>query len=359
MSHAIDKTQIDIGRRELNLQEYSVEDVLSQYIVSEFPNLVQFLQAYFEFEDTEESPSHLIKQLFYTRDITQTDIDLLSYVEDELLLGQAYFEGFPDKREAAKYSSTLYRSKGTKYSIQQFFRTFFNIDPDVIYGKDFVFRVGVDRIGAESQRFITNAELYQQYALLIRSELSTAEWRDVYKLFAHPAGMYVAGEVQIVTAVDLDIETQPEPGVIDIPPFIIESTAFVDEPRAITSATGLFDFNIPDGSGNLFRTTLGNATTYPTLPGNDIEDVQNVTLEGAANLYSSLGEFLEADAPTLDEDSDASEGVAFSGFDISSTETIDQDKFDYVEKPISVTMSDGKTVITNDSDNTITLDELL
>ena len=343
MSHAIDKTLIDLGRRELNLQEYSVEDVLSQYIVSEFPNLVQFLQAYFEFEDTDESPSHLIKQLFYTRDITQTDLDLLSYVEDELLLGQAYFEGFPDKREAAKYSSTLYRSKGTKYSIQQFFRTFFNIDPDVIYGKDLVFRVGIDNIGAESNRYITNAGLYQQFALLIRAELATAEWRDVYKLFAHPAGMYVEGEVQIVTAVDLlEDDIMPDGGEADLPLLVLQSVGQI-ESTAITSATGLFDFNIPEGSGQLFRTTLGNASTYPTFPGNDIEDVQNVTLEGAANLYSSLGELLEADAPTLDEDSDASEGVGFSGFDISSTETIDQDKFDW----------------TDDSDNITNLDELL
>lgn len=335
MTHAVDRTLIDLGRRELNLQEYTLEDVLSDYIVAEYPKLVEFLRTYFEFEETFESPTHLIKELFYTRDITQTDIDLLSFIEDELLLGQAYFEGFPDKREAAKYSSILYRSKGTKYSIQQFFRTFFNIDPDVIYGKDLVFRVGLDNIGAESQRFITNAELYQQFALLIRAELSTAEWRDVYKLFVHPAGMYVAGEVQIVTAVDLDIDSQPDPGVLDIPSFVVEGIAGF-APIAITSATALFDFNIPDGSGKLFRTTVGNETTYPTEPGNDLIDVQNITIQEFARLYSNLGEMLEADAPTFDEEFDSSEGVAFAGFDISSTERIDQDKFDWIDSDDSI-----------------------
>ncbi len=340
MSHRVDRSLVDLDRRELNLQEYVLEDALSNFIVSEYPNFVNFLKAYFEFEETDESPSHLIKELFYTRDITQTDIDLLSFIEDELLLGQAYFEGFLDKREAAKYSSTLYRSKGTKYSIQQFFRTFFNIDPDVIYGKDLVFRVGEDNIGVESQRFITNAELYQQFALLIRAELSTAEWRDVYKLFAHPAGMYVAGEVQIVTAVDLDIERQPEPGAFDPPPFVVEGIADAEEPRAITSATGLFDFNIPDGEGKLFRTTLGNKTTYPTEPGNDFEGVEDVTLESAARLYSNLGEFLEADAPTFDEDFDSDENTAFAGFDISSEERIDQDKFSWVDSDDNITNLD-------------------
>ena len=40
-----------------------------------------------------------------------------------------------------------------------------------------------------------------------------------------------------------------------------------------------------------------------------------------------MGEYLEADAPTFDEDTDA-QG---SGMGLSSTETIDQDKFDWVD----------------------------
>jgi len=344
MSHALDRTLIDLGRRNLNTQTYAVEDVIPDWIVEDYPNLVNFLNEYYDFEQSDESPSHIIKELFFSRDIAQTDLKLLSFIEDELLLGQAYFEGFADKREAAKYSNTLYRSKGTKFTIQQFFRTFFQIDPDVIYGKEQVFFVGEDKIGAESQRYITNDKLYQMFAILIKTELSTEVWREVYKLFAHPAGMYLAGEVQIVTAVDLDIETQPDPGVFDVPPFVIESTATFAEPRAITSATGLFNFNIPDGTNQLFRTTLGNQTTYPNQVGNDLDDMQNLTLESIANMYTSFAELIEVDSPTLDEDVDSNApDAAYSGFDISSTETIDQDKFDWVDS----------------SDNIINLDELL
>ncbi len=150
------------------------------------------------------------------REGTQTDLELLSYIEDELLLGQAYFEGFTDKRAAAKYSSTLYKSKGTKYSIQQFFRTFFNVDPDVVYTKRQIFNVGESIIGAESQRYLTDDKLYQQYALLIKTELSVAQWRKPYKLFVHPAGMYLVSEVQLVGQFDLNIEEQPFPGLKDI-----------------------------------------------------------------------------------------------------------------------------------------------
>ena len=204
-SQTVDRTLIDIGRREPNIREYVIEDALSQHIVESYPKFVSFLQAYFDFEETKESPSHLIQELFYTRDVTQTDLELLSYIEDELLLGQAYFEGFTDKRAAAKYSSTLYKSKGTKYSIQQFFRTFFNVDPDVVYTKRQIFNVGESIIGAESQRYLTDDKLYQQYALLIKTELSVAQWRKPYKLFVHPAGMYLGAEVQLVGQFDLNI----------------------------------------------------------------------------------------------------------------------------------------------------------
>lgn len=338
MSHTVvDRTLIDIGRREPNIREYVIEEALSQHIVESYPNFVKFLEGYFEFEETIESPSHLIQELFYTRDITQTDLKLLSFIEDELLLGQSYFEGFQDKRAAAKYSSTLYRSKGTKYSIQQFFRTFFAIDPDVVYTKEQIFNVGESRIGAESQKYLTDDKLYQQYAILIKSELSVSNWRKPYKLFVHPAGMYLGAEVQLVGVFDLNIQDQPPPGLQDIPEFELEGFASL-QPRAITSATGLFNFNAPDGTVQVFRTNLGSESTYPNPGGNDIIDIQNRTVVEIADMYSSLAEYLEADAPTFDEDSDR-QG---SSMDFSSTETIDQDKFDWVD-------SDG---ITN-------LDELL
>ena len=89
--------------------------------------------------------------------LIKVDESLLTYIEDELLLGQSYFEGFADKRTAAKFSNNLYRSKGTKFSIEQFFRMFFEVDIDLEYAKEQVFRVGVagHDIGAESRKFIT------------------------------------------------------------------------------------------------------------------------------------------------------------------------------------------------------------
>ena len=89
-----------------------------------------------------ESPTKLLHEIINTRDINQVDIDLLSNIQYELLLGDDYLEGFKNKRIAPKLSNYLYRSKGTLFSIKQFFKMFFNTWVDVSYPKKDVFLVG-------------------------------------------------------------------------------------------------------------------------------------------------------------------------------------------------------------------------
>ena len=150
---ARDYTLKDNFRRDYTFTDkHQVEDVLPDYFKSEYPKLIKLLEYYNQFEDSDQSPGRLVHDIFLSRDISSTDEALLSFIEDELLLGQSYFEGFQNKRAAAKYSSNLYRSKGTLYSIQQFFRSFFGITPEVRYTKEDRFMVGVNdsRIGPES-----------------------------------------------------------------------------------------------------------------------------------------------------------------------------------------------------------------
>jgi hypothetical protein len=357
MTTHLDKTFSDLGRREINLRHYKVEEVLPDHIVENYPTFVKLLKAYYSFEDQESSPTNLLNELFLTKDITQTDIDLLSFVEDELLLGQSYFEGFPDKREAAKYSNTLYKSKGTKYSIQQFFRTFFNIDPDVVYTKKNVFNLNESEIGSSSQRYLTDDKLYQTYAIQIKSELSISEWRNIYKLFVHPAGMYLGSQVQLEGVVDLDIENQPFPGTLDIPPQEVEGIATMRHPEGYAQHTALFDYfdtNIGGGTNMKFRMNLGSTTTYPNPGGNDMKDVADKSIGELHNLYQTMTEYLEPNSPTFDIDHNADS----SGIGLSSLETIDQEQFTWrnVEREDTNNPAVG---ITGDSDSEITLDELL
>lgn len=363
-----DRTLKDTKRRDINLQEYQIESALPAYIQQEFPKFVSFLKFYFEFEKQNTSTTRFLQDMFEVRDITQTDIDLLTYFEDEFLLGDNYFQGFTDKRTAVQYSSYLYRSKGTRYSIRQFFKTFFNIEPDIVYTKQYIFTLQDSggtgsKIGAESARYLTDDKLYQTYAIQIRSELSVAQWRDAYKLLVHPAGMYLGGLTQIVGNAEFNT-LQFDPGKAVKPPIVAEGTAGFNS-LGFAQHTALFSVSNPGDSTVLkFRTNLGSAGDYPNPGGNDINDLADLTIEQLSKLYSSQAEYLTPDSPTLDDDDT---GLFDSdGFDISSTETIDQEQFTWNPEVsridsahASLLDSDGNLLAVGDSDSEITLREII
>ena len=203
---------IDKKRRKLNLRELQVENVLPEHFAEYYPKFIALLERYYEFQEQETS-TELIHHLFAARDINETDIELLTYIEDELLLGEAYFKGFgsndTELRAAANFSNILFRSKGTKFAIEWFFRSFYGEDVEVLYPKENIFLVGdtESRIGADSLRYLTDDKLYQTFALLIRVGISISRWKEVFKLFTHPAGMYLGGEVFLVDEVDANIVT--------------------------------------------------------------------------------------------------------------------------------------------------------
>lgn len=373
----LDKTLVDTNRRDINLREPQVESVLPDHILAEYPKFVSFLKHYYDFESQNTSLTRFLNNMFETRDVTQTDKDLLSYFEDEYLLGQNYFKGFVDKRTAVKYSSYLYRTKGTRYSIQQFFKTFFDIEPDVVYTKQYIFTLNESKVGAESSRYLTDNKLYQTFAVQIRSELSIAQWRDAYKLIVHPAGMYLGGLTQIVGAAGFD-NAQYDPGEAIKPPIVLEGQAGFEN-LAFEQNTALFDFGITSDAGNVlkFRTRLGSSAGRAQdsadlalgIPrGNDWSDLENLTVDNLDRMYSSLGEYLTPDSPTLDDDSDGS--TLYSGFDLSSSELIDQEtftwnpavtRFDSANSALLVTDTINRGAIRSvgDSDSEISLREII
>ena len=337
MGHKVDDTLRDDNRRELAFPTgRDVEKVLPDHFKTEYPKLVSFLKEYFHFEDSDGSPSRLVNDLFYARDINQVDESLLSYIEDELLLGQAYFEGFLDKRTAAKFSHNLYSTKGTKFSIQQFFRMFYGIDVEVDYPKKDVFTVGSSELGAESIKFLTNDELYQTFAIRIISELSQKDWERPYKLFVHPAGMFVGSEVRLEntgllgTSSPLSI-VDSDAGSIDVVGF---NTALFSQVNQTTpEITGLLD--------------SGGTTLRVIIDDNLVNSLATVSLPDLEKQYRTMRAAELRTSPTFDLDSDGvgtlttlnpdSDGRLVGKTSVNyvidfsnefTTETFDQDKFE-------------------------------
>lgn len=196
-----DQTLRDNNRRPIDILRDEVSQVLPAFFVEEFPNFISLLESYYKQLDSDDIGT-LLNNLYTLRDLAQVPDSLLPFLEREYLLGENFFEE-PDKQRAAvRNSNVLYRSKGSLFSIEQFFRLFYNTDPEVVYTKENVFTLNQSEIGPNSLRFLIDDKLYQTFAILIKADIPISEWRDAYKSFVHPAGMYLGGEVQIVSVGD-------------------------------------------------------------------------------------------------------------------------------------------------------------
>lgn len=251
---------LDKKRRHINLRDAKVESVLPEHFDTSYPKFISLLEKYYDFMDSDHS-TELLSHLFAARDVNETDITLLAYIEDELLLGEAYFEGFGEtesqKRAAANFSNILFRSKGTKFAIEWFFRSFYGLDAEVTYTKENIFNVGEtsSRIGPESLRYITDDKLYQTFALLVRAGIPISKWRETFKLFAHPAGMYLGAEVLIDDDVILGVNTLMD--ALSVQQYATPEYSMTVLPSSIASEGTEFTLNvsgtdIPNGTSALY-----------------------------------------------------------------------------------------------------------
>ena len=315
-----DYTLKDNLRRDYRFTDHhTVEQVLPDYFKADYPKLVQLLEAYNQFEDSDQSPARLVHDVITARDITANDLSLLSFIEDELLLGQSYFEGFTNKRAAAKFSNNLYRSKGTLYSIQQFFRTFFGVTPDVRYTKEDRFMVGEDasRIGFDSQKFLTDDKLYQVFAILIKADIPVERWREAYKLFVHPAGMYFGGQVLLEATGSFNFGIMPDFEVVNVDP-VVQGEASLGAGLLVTDLTGEVD---SDGRGTYGKLRID-------LPGS-VEEIQNISIDELNQNYRSISELVGTSSPSMDGDS--STNVADFSQDRAIFDTMDEVKYTYYD----------------------------
>ena len=315
-----DYTLKDNLRRDYRFTDHHVvEQVLPDYFKADYPKLIKLLEAYNQFEDSDQSPARLVHDVITARDITANDLSLLSFIEDELLLGQSYFEGFTNKRAAAKFSNNLYRSKGTLYSIQQFFRTFFGITPDVRYTKEDRFMVGEDdsRIGFDSQKFLTDDKLYQVFAILIKADIPVDRWREAYKLFVHPAGMYFGGQVLLEATGSFNFGIMPDFEVVNVDP-VVQGEASLGAGLLVTDLTGEVD---SDGRGTYGKLRID-------LPGS-VEEIQNISIDELNQNYRSISELVGTSSPSMDGDS--STNVADFSQDRAIFDTMDEVKYTYYD----------------------------
>jgi hypothetical protein len=105
----------------------------------DYSNFVLFLQAYYEWLETQDNVTDRSKNLLSYKDVDTTTDDFIKYFYNDFL---SYFptEILANKTEVLKVAKQLYQSKGTPASFQFLFRTLYNTDVDFFYTKDAVLK---------------------------------------------------------------------------------------------------------------------------------------------------------------------------------------------------------------------------
>jgi hypothetical protein len=309
-----EQTLLDFNRRDLNLTESKVREILPSYYLSEYPDLVKFLEYYYDFldSDTNHGFDNTIQNLYKLRDLRSTELSFLNQIFYEIGQKLVSADYFVDPQLVSGLIANFYRIKGSLYSAEGFFRAFYGEQPEIIYPKESLFIVGQSQIGPESLRFIQNGALYQVLSVLVRSGIPISNWRDIYKAFVHPAGFFLGGEVIIESFGNLNLGIMPD--VIadsDAGLFGVEQISFI-VPTSISSITLI----IPDeGDADSAAERLVTTT---------IREYQTLTIDQLNNLYNDIEQLLDPNSPTFDDDSAiGNKAIKFS----NTLETMDQDAF--------------------------------
>ena len=199
------------NRRNIEVRKTIVREVLPKYFQRDYPNLLAFLDGYFEFSDSDETAS-LINDLYTIRDIEAATTKQLDQIFAEIAQG-ASRDYFKDPREALRSFANFYRVKGTRYSAEGFFRAFFQETVEIDFPKEDLFIVGDSLIGAESLKFIQNGALYQIFSILVKSSVPISRWKELYRRFVHPAGFFIGGQVGLELSTEVNFITNPMPNV--------------------------------------------------------------------------------------------------------------------------------------------------
>ena len=312
MSHNIKS----LNRFPANFNKSNVKEILPEHFATEYPKLVEFLEAYYDYmKKDDEGFSYLINSLYQARDLNTTMLSQLDSIFLEIGLGQNSSDFDINPRLVAKLFANFYREKGSLNSAKLFFRGFFNEEIEVEYPKNNMFIVNESRLGADSLRYIQNDERYQIHSILIKSGVSISRWETLFKKFVHPAGFYLAGDIFVEGVVDLGLVNMPlsiqdsNAGIISF-----ESTASI----AAVSFQPLTIIQSDDADSDLYAERINpyrNLLAGSIFTGAEFDDQ-----------YNSFIDFADANSPSFDQDSD---GIIVAVDMTNTIETMDQAIFDY------------------------------
>lgn len=311
------------GRLPLNLIIDKTKEALPEHFATEYPDLVKFLDIYYDYMEKDDGGfSYSIQGLYQIRDLATTQLSSLDSIFKEIGNNTQSADFFADPRFVAKILSSFYKAKGSRISAEGFFRAFYGEESQITYPKNNMFIVNESTLGVDSLRFIQDDKRFQVHSILIQSGIPIAKWEQLFKVFVHPAGWYLSGDLVIESKFNLGLGIMPS-AIQDSSAGVIISENMASVSFApFTSATGIIQDDVDSDSFSERVSFRRNLSALASL-----------TISELADQYNSLIAIIDENSPTLDEDSDGTiKAVDFS----NSLETMDQSIFDYWDSDANV-----------------------
>jgi hypothetical protein len=117
-----------------------VKSQLPDFYQEEAPNLVAFMEAYYEYMEQSGKLTNILRNLKNYRDIATTTEEYLEYFINDFIPGLPQ-DVLADKKLLIKYISQENRSRGTLSSYKLLFRVLYNEDIEVNYPADQILKV--------------------------------------------------------------------------------------------------------------------------------------------------------------------------------------------------------------------------
>lgn len=237
------ETLKDFNRLPINFKKSLVQEVLPEYFQTDYPNLISFLEGYYDYLDSDLQWGGIIHELNTIRDFEDTSLARLEFLFDEVGLGISGGQ-FTFPREAIRNFGNFFRVKGSEYSGYGFWRGFFQEENvEIKYPKEDLFRVGVSTTGVEDSWIIQDGKIYQIFSLLIRSPLPIKDWEQLWRKYVHPSGYHLAAEVVLIGIDEMTYSTAE--AIYDDPNVKVHAAAdpMFDGLQQLGEVTGLYPDN--------------------------------------------------------------------------------------------------------------------
>lgn len=330
------KTVIDYDRKDVTVHGAQVDPVIPEHFQEQYPTLVKFLKAYYEYLDSNGQFGSRINNLFNIRDVNEADSDIASLLFEERVPG-IDTEAFVSPSFAYKLLPNFYKTKGTQVSIDGFFRYFYNSDIEKILPRYQMFTVGESELGAQSEKYIQDSYFYQIYSILLKTNLPASAYSGYYKNFLHPAGYAAFYQNSFEEVASVSFAPESNIAQLEIGQF---SSGTLVEASAGLLMGGIGSITLVDSAIDRRLNAGTTINFYEEMQKNYFKRFEDVLSDSPYNgQYNTIADILDPNSPRWSSDvdnnnislnmSDSSEAGFGSGPDFgdSDDQTFDANPF--------------------------------